>query len=117
MQLGFLFTLMILWNEHGFWPVLLVWFLIFFIAFLRPYGDYYRTAFSSPTWFLAFIACHAITTVMFLGVRYSEPLNPPLMLWAVLGLIMIFYEIFKTKQIHGYFFALLNMGILLKRML
>ena len=117
MQLGLLVALMIFWNKHGFWPVLLVWSLIFFIAFLRPYGDYYRTAFPAPTWFLAFIACHAITTVMFLGVRYNEPLNPPLMLWAVLGFIILLYEIVKAKQIRGYLFVLLSMGILLNRML
>jgi hypothetical protein len=74
-------------NKIPLWQVLAAWAAIAAIAWLHPYGDYYQLAFIPPTWFLALIASHAVTTLMFYGMRFHWPLDSILIFLGFLGLV------------------------------
>ena len=94
-QLALIALLLVTSNKMAFWVVLLVWCLIGLLAVVRPYGDRYQLYFPPPTWFLAFVACHAVITMLFIGTRYHWPLDPLLMLFALLGLGLVSWEFIK----------------------
>lgn len=83
--------------DKPFWMVLVIWFLIATIAACRPYGDAYQPPFQLPTWFLAFVLSHGLTTVVFFGTRMHHPLDPPLMYIALLGLFTAVREIWPRR--------------------
>jgi hypothetical protein len=112
LQLGLIAVLVLMGSRTGFWQVLVVWFLILLVALLRPYGDYYRLPFVSPVWFLAFIVSHAVTTVLFLGVRYHQPLDGLLMLFGVLGLLVCLYELVKRSSVLSVSFLMIGVWVL-----
>jgi len=91
-QMGLLVILYLFWDV-GMWAVLVVWFLIAILAIIFPYGECYSPPFILPTWFLAFIASHFFTTIIFVGVRYHRPLDGPLLLISVLGIMITLYEL------------------------
>ena len=94
-QLALLAGLFFAWRATGFGMVLIVWWGLFLLAWLHPYGDVYQLPFVPPVWFLAFVASHAITTMLFLGDRYHQPLDAFLMLCGLLGIFLCFYELAK----------------------
>jgi hypothetical protein len=107
-QLALISMLSVVWNKGGFWLVTVIWFALLLVALLRPYGDAYELPFVSPVWFLSLVVCHAITTMLFLGVRYHEPLDIPLMLFAFLGILLCHVELFKKKwQLSAAFFLII----------
>lgn len=114
-QLALISMLSVVWNKMGFWLVIVIWFAILLVALLRPYGDAYELPFVSPVWFLSLVACHAITTVLFLGVRYHEPLDVPLMLFGFLGILLSHVELFKKKWPLSALFFLIIFGTALYR--
>jgi hypothetical protein len=59
------------------------------LALLRPYGDVFMLPYPSPVWFLTFVASHFITTILFMGVRFHEPLDPLLCMFGAFGLILL----------------------------
>jgi hypothetical protein len=59
------------------------------LALLRPYGDVFTLPYPSPVWFLTFVASHFITTILFMGVRFHEPLDPLLCMFGAFGLILL----------------------------
>jgi hypothetical protein len=111
LQLGLIAVLVLMGSRTGFWQVVVVWFLILLVALLRPYGDYYRLPFVSPVWFLAFIVSHAVTTVLFLGVRYHQPLDGLLMLFGVLGLLVCLYELVKRSPVLSVSFLMIGVWV------
>jgi hypothetical protein len=90
--MGLLVILYLFWDV-GMGAVLVVWFLIALLAIIFPYGECYSPPFILPTWFLAFIASHFITTILFMGVRYHRPLDGPLLLISLLGIMITLYEL------------------------
>jgi hypothetical protein len=63
--------------------------LIIALALLRPYGHAFTFPYPSPAWFLTFVASHFITTLLFMGVRFHEPLDPLLCMFGAFGLILV----------------------------
>ena len=95
-QLGLVLTLLFMLNKP-FWIVLAIWCLIAAIAVSRPYGGAHQGPLHIPTWFLAFVLSHGLTTLVFYGTRMHHPLDPPLMYIALLGLIVAFGEIWRFR--------------------
>jgi hypothetical protein len=114
-QLALISILSFVWNTSGFWIVLVIWLAILLMALLRPYGEAYQLPFVSPVWFLFLVACHAMTTMLFLGVRYHQPLDAPLMLFGILGIILCHIELFKKKWPLSAVFFLIIFGTALYR--
>ena len=95
-QLALLCMLLIVGNNVPFKAILLIWGVIFTIAIIRPYGDIYRPAFQTPTWFLLFLISYLISTILFGGyVRFHFPIDPPLMLISIIGLFTLVFELWK----------------------
>jgi hypothetical protein len=84
-QLFLMLVFIIIWDNSLFLMVLLIYGLMLAIAVVRPYGDCYRLSFPSPVFFLAFVASHFTTTILFIGPRYHEPLDVVLIFLAGLG--------------------------------
>ena len=94
-QLGLIGVLWLIWNQVAFWLVCLTWLALFILALARPYGDAYRLPFVNPSWFLIFVICHAVITMLFTGYRYHWPMDPPLMVLALLGIFLTLYELLR----------------------
>lgn len=88
LQLALMSLLFFFWNLFAFWIVLCLWVCMLAAAVLLPYGDAFRPPFVAPTWFLVFVASHAVATMLFMGVRYHWPLDPMLLMLAFLGVGM-----------------------------
>jgi hypothetical protein len=101
-QLLGILALAILWNTNGFGPVLFVWTWMLVVALIRPYGQFPPHMPASPCWFLAFVASHLVTTLMFYGNwRFHAPLDPVLSLFGVLGLVLVAGELFRYRVLLG----------------
>lgn len=74
------------------------WFGMGFIllTFIRRRHPRWMT--SSPAWFLVFILSHLITTLMFAGVRYHEPLDPVLLLISGFGIWALLERVFVRRH-------------------
>jgi len=107
LQLLLLCVLFVVWNQFAFWLVELIWLAMALLAWLRPYGDVYRLPFPCPAWFLAFVASHAVTTMLFIGTRYHWPLDPMLMMMGFLGIGMTVYELVRRRPLLGVLFILI----------
>ncbi len=97
-QITLVVLLLLLWQRLEFWQVLIGWGLTALLALLARYGDRYAPPFPSPTWFLALVMAHFLITIIFIGHRYYWPLNPPLMLFGLLGLFMLVRELWHTRR-------------------
>lgn len=96
-QLGLVAFLFLIGNLFSYSIVLLAFLLVLTIALLRPYGDVYHLDF--PTnWFLCFVLNHAIITLIFIGIRYHQPLDPFLFLHGILGSIIVFDELVLRRR-------------------
>lgn len=91
-QILVLSTLFLLWNRHGLLPVLIVWLLLLCLSLLRLNGQQQPLPFPNPVWFGAFVASHAITTILFYGIRFHLPLDSNLLLVCFLGMLLTVYE-------------------------
>jgi hypothetical protein len=69
--------------------VLAIYAALILMALLRPYGDAFRLPVPSPTWFLVFVLSHFATTVLYMGLRFNEPLDPLLCMFGIYGLIVL----------------------------
>jgi hypothetical protein len=96
-QLLLICLLFVLWNKHGFGRVLIVWLLLLVLSLLRLCVEQSRLSFHSPIWFLAFITCHGITTVIYYGVRFHHPIDPYLILFCFIGILITAYEALKRN--------------------
>ena len=97
LQLALIGSLMVTWNQLAFWLVCLTWFAIGFIALVRPYGDIYELPFEIPTWYFPLVISHGITTIMYGGYRHHWPLDVQVNYFALLGISLVLFELFKRK--------------------
>lgn len=81
--------LLIVVGKTLYWLVLILFAVIIILALVRPYGDVFRLPVPSTNWFLVFIVSHFITTVLYMGVRFHEPLDPLLCMFGVYGFIIL----------------------------
>lgn len=109
LQLILISILFLVWNQVAFWLVVIIWILIGLLAVFRPYGDVYQLPFPSPTWYLSFVICHFVTTILYAGYRYHWPMDVPLMFFGLLGIILTLFELIKRKALSAISF----MGVLL----
>ncbi len=82
-----LVLLLILGNHSNFLTTFLIWLIILIFALLFPYGDLVQLGFVAPVWFLAFVVSHLITTLIFYGLRFHWPLDAPLLLISLTGIL------------------------------
>lgn len=99
MQLVLVAFLAFTWDSMPFWGICIVWFLIFIIALLFPYGRRYIPQTQPPVWFLAFVASHLITTILYGGARFHFPLDPLMMLFGIMGILLTIYHALKTDVV------------------
>ncbi len=92
-QLGLLAALFVASNQTGLLIVLIIWSFILALAVFFPYSDALQLGFAPPTWYLAFVISHGITTLFFMGVRFHWPLDAPLMLVGLLGIFLVVQSI------------------------
>lgn len=78
--------------------VLVIFIAMIMTALLSPYGDAYHPPMPPPYWFLAFIALHFITTLLFQGERFHEPFDPLLCMIAILSMILVSAHAFHRIQ-------------------
>jgi 4-amino-4-deoxy-L-arabinose transferase-like glycosyltransferase len=98
-QLALIALLFIFWNHAPFILILAVWFLMTLLALLFPYGDQYQSKFTIPVWVLSFVLGHAVVVMLFGGVpRFHWPLDPILLLCALLGTAILVYELVRTTE-------------------
>lgn len=89
--LGLSATLLMTFAGKPIYPlVLAIYATLILLALFRPYGDVFRLPAPSPTWFLVFVLSHFATTVLYMGVRFNEPLDPLLCMFGIYGLIALF---------------------------
>lgn len=98
LQLALICALAILWNERGFGPILIVGTVLLVLSFLRLCTGPGRLPCENPAWFLAFVAAHGITTVLYYGIRFHQPVDPNLILVCLLGILMTLYETFRRNM-------------------
>jgi hypothetical protein len=91
--------LMIFVGAPTYWLVLIAYAVIFALALLRPYGNVYHSSVASPIWFLLFVGSHLITTLLYMGIRFHEPMDPLLCMYGIYGAI-IFLEalVFPSRR-------------------
>lgn len=106
LQLMFVSLIMLLWNQVAFWLTAILWIFISLLSIMRPYGDAYRLPFQSPTWFLSFIFCHAVITLLFAGYRFHWPLDVQIIFYCLLGVFLTVYELLKRNIISAVPFLL-----------
>ena len=87
--LAMLAILLIGGNHNPFPATILVWLVILACAWFVPYGNLIQLDFPAPIWFLAFVATHLVTTGIFYGLRFHWPLDPELMLFSLMGLVIL----------------------------
>jgi len=76
-------------NHLNFSATIVIWFTIMICALISPYGDRLKLDLAPTTWFLAFIGCHLITTLVFYGIRFHWPLDTNLMLFSFIGILVV----------------------------
>lgn len=110
-----LISLLFFWIILPLWMVLAIWGLVLTVALARPYGDYYRLPFPSPVWFLSFIAGYAIITLLFGDPRFHQPLDPPLLFFSILGILLTIYELAARSSLLATLFISVTIGSALLR--
>lgn len=97
-QIGLIGVLALLWNMNGLAPILVVWAFLLVLSLLRLSMSRDRLPCDNPVWLLAFVAAHAVTTIMYYGIRFHQPIDPPLMFVALLGLLMTTHETVRRSS-------------------
>jgi hypothetical protein len=92
LQIVILATLFLLWNRHGLIPVMIVWAMLLTLSLARLSGAPQPLPFPNPVWFAAFVASHALTTILFYGLRFHLPIDSSLMLMCLLGMLLTVHE-------------------------
>lgn len=85
------------WTRPPFVPI--YWSGIAFILFLAIRGTRPIWLISSPVWYGAFVLSHLMTTLLFGGFRFHEPLDPVLTLIGGFGAIALVERVFARLQI------------------
>jgi hypothetical protein len=91
-QVAGVMILFVIGNKYGLFPVLMVWTILLALSILRWSGPQPSMPAAEVGWFAAFVASHAITTMVFYGVRFHFPLDSNLMLIAFLGTLLTLHE-------------------------
>lgn len=107
-QIALIAVLFVLWNKHGLLPVLAVWSLLMCLSLLRLSGRQQPLAVPNPAWFLGFVISHAMTTLLFYGIRLHQPLDSSLMLICFLGVILTVRETAR----HGWLLPVCFAGLI-----
>ena len=107
-QIALIAVLFVLWNKHGLLPVLAVWSLLMCLSLLRLSGRQQPLAVPNPAWFLGFVISHAMTTLLFYGVRFHLPLDSSLMLICFLGVTLTVRETAR----HGWLLPVCFAGLI-----
>lgn len=92
-QLALIGLLVWINNDLTFWITGVMWLTMLFLAIFRPYGDMYQPFFTPPIWFLAFVASHFVTTLIYAGYRFHWPLDGMLVLVSLVGFTTLGYEL------------------------
>lgn len=116
-QLAILSFLVVVWNQAPFGVILASWIALGILSLIRIGGHTPGFYFPYPTWFLAFVISHIVTTLVFYGSnRFHQPLDMAMMFLSFYGLLGIPRFSFLANRAVGVMLAISWSGLVAWRL-